>query len=182
MNQREQDREPNRRTASLQIGSKAPSFCLSDDRGKRISQSDLEGRWVALYFYPRDNTSGCTREAIAFRDASGQFKRAGALIVGISRDSVDSHARFRAKHNLDFPLLSDPTTDTHKAYGAFGPKVMYGKRSEGPTRTTVLIRPDGTIARVFDRVKVDGHTEAVLKALAEEQAASRPHEGSKPMP
>ncbi len=157
-----------RRAGMTLPGTEAPLFSLLDDRGKRLSLDDLEGKWVIVYFYPKDNTPGCTREAIQFRDAGPKFKRAGAVVLGVSRDSVESHVKFKQKHQLDFSLLCDPTTDTHKAYGAYGEKVMYGKKILGALRTTVLIRPDGIVARVFSNVKVDGHVDAVLKALEDE--------------
>jgi thioredoxin-dependent peroxiredoxin len=168
VNQQERRRARTVEDGPLQCGAKAPSFSLLDDRGKRLSLSDLEGRWIVLYFYPKDNTAGCTREAIAFRDAGAKLKRARAVVLGVSRDSVDSHSKFKQRHGLEFTLLSDPTTSTHKAYGAYGQKVMYGKKTEGALRTTVLIRPDGTVARVFPKVRVDGHVDAVLTALDEE--------------
>jgi peroxiredoxin Q/BCP len=136
----------------------------------KVSLADLVGKWVVLYFYPKDNTPGCTREAVGFQEAQAAFKRAGAVVVGISRDSVESHVRFKQTSGLDFVLLSDPTAATHEAYGAFGEKNLYGKKTIGAIRTTVLVRPDGTIARVFPNVKVNGHTEAVLHALDEAKA------------
>lgn len=156
---------------ALAPGVKAPSFSLLDDQGKRISLDDLEGKWVIAYFYPKDNTPGCSREASAFQAAAAEFEQRGAVVLGISRDSIESHAKFKTKLQLGFPLLSDGTTETHKAYGAFGEKVMYGKKTEGALRTTVIIRPDGTVARVFRSVKVDGHVDAVLRALDEESSA-----------
>ena len=153
--------------AALCAGDRAPRISLEDDEGNARSLDDFAGQWIVLYFYPKDNTPGCTREAQAFRDAAPELARLKAVVVGVSRDSVASHAKFKEKFELPFPLLSDPTTETHTAYGAFGEKVMYGKAVTGALRTTVLIRPDGTVARVFRNVKVDGHVEAVLKALRE---------------
>jgi peroxiredoxin Q/BCP len=150
------------------VAKKAPSFSLPDDAGKPRSLQDFAGKWVVLYFYPRDNTPGCTREACAFRDSAAALKKAGAVVVGVSRDSVQSHAKFKAAQRLDFPLLADPEAEVHKAYGAYGDKMMYGKTITGALRTTVLIAPDGKVARVFPSVKVDGHAEKVLAAIREE--------------
>ncbi len=160
-------------TGVLARGAKAPSFSLLDAHGERLALHDLEGKWVVAYFYPKDNTPGCSREAAAFQAAAAEFARRNAVVVGISRDSVESHAKFKAKLELGFALLSDPTAEAHQAYGAFGEKTMYGKTTVGALRTTVVIRPNGKVARVFARVKVDGHAEAVLRALDEEIAAER---------
>jgi peroxiredoxin Q/BCP len=149
------------------VGAPAPDFDLESDAGKYMSLSDFAGRWLVLYFYPRDNTPGCTIEAQAFTEALTGFRKAGAEVVGISRDSVLSHGSFRDKFNIRFPLLSDPELATHEAYGAWGTKMMYGKQVEGTIRSTFLIAPDGRIARVWKGVKVNGHADAVASALAE---------------
>jgi thioredoxin-dependent peroxiredoxin len=155
----------------IAVGNKAPPFELPAAAGP-VSLSDFGGGYLVLYFYPRDLTPGCTAEAIAFRDAGAELARRKARVVGVSRDSVASHERFAAKHGLDFPLLSDPAGDVIRAYGAWGEKVLYGKRSEGVLRTTVIIDPDGKVARVFEKVRVAGHAETVLAALDELRRAA----------
>jgi thioredoxin-dependent peroxiredoxin len=148
----------------LAEGTKAPPFKLPSASGP-VSLSDFAGKYLVLYFYPRDLTPGCTTEAVAFRDAREELARRNAVVVGVSRDSVASHGKFAAKCELDFPLLSDADGEVIRAYGAWGEKVLYGRRSEGILRTTVIVGPDGKIARVFPRVKVAGHAAAVLAAL-----------------
>lgn len=152
---------------ALEPGKKAPAFRLASDAGAEVSLSDYAGRWVVLYFYPRDSTPGCTREAIAFRDAAKALAKRGAVVLGVSRDSIASHCKFRDAQKLTFPLLSDPDASVHAAYGAYGEKTLYGKKITGALRTTVLVAPDGKIARVFPNVKVDGHADAVIAALDE---------------
>ena len=156
----------------LKEGDKAPAFSLDSDSGKKISLSDFRGKTLVLYFYPRDNTPGCTREAIAFSGAREAFAKVGATVVGVSKDSVASHAKFREQHGLSIPLISDPDLSLHKAFGAFGEKVMYGKKVEGVIRSTFVIDGSGTITRVFPSVKVDGHEEKVLAAIAEANASA----------
>ena len=156
------------KTTSLSAGQKAPAFTLQDDAGNEVSLGDFGGKWLVLYFYPRDSTPGCTREACEFRDTATSFKRVGAVVVGVSRDSLESHAKFKAAQKLAFPLLSDKGAEVHKAYGAYGDKTMYGKKTTGALRTTVLVAPNGKVARVFPSVKVDGHAEKVLAAIREE--------------
>jgi peroxiredoxin Q/BCP len=146
-------------------GAKAPAFTLESDEGDTVSLADLKGKKVVLYFYPRDNTPGCTLEAQGFRDAAAKLKKKGAVVLGVSRDSIQSHCKFRDDHQLNFRLLSDPDAKAIKAYGAWGEKNMYGKKTEGILRTTVLIDEDGKVARVFPKVKVAGHVEEVLAAL-----------------
>jgi peroxiredoxin Q/BCP len=158
----------------LKEGDKAPAFALESDAGKQVRLGDFAGRALVLYFYPRDNTPGCTREAIAFSAAAARFAAAGASVVGVSRDSVKSHGSFRDKHALTIPLLSDPDLAVHKAFGAWGEKTMYGKKVEGTIRSTFVIGPDGKIARVFSPVKVDGHADAVLDALGAPAAKAKP--------
>lgn len=148
----------------LKEGDKAPSFDLESDEGGRVSLRDFAGKTLVLYFYPRDNTPGCTREAQAFTAARRAIEAAGGAVVGVSRDSIKSHQSFRQKCKLGITLLSDPDLSTHKAYGAWGAKTMYGKKVEGVLRTTFIIK-DGRIARVFPNVKVDGHADAVLEAI-----------------
>lgn len=150
----------------LKEGDKAPDFELDSDSGQRIALSDFRDRTLVLYFYPRDSTPGCTREAQAFSAARPAIETAGGAIVGVSRDSIKSHCSFREKYDLTIALVSDPDLRVHKAYGAWGNKVMYGKKVEGCIRSTFLVR-NGRIARVFPSVKVDGHADAVLAAIGE---------------
>ncbi len=149
----------------LKQGDQAPAFDLRSDADKAVKLSDFAGKTLVLYFYPRDSTPGCTREAIAFSEAAAAIAAAGAAVVGVSRDSVKSHGSFRDKYSLRIPLLSDPDLAVHKAYGAWGEKTMYGKKVQGTIRSTFVIGPDGTLTKVFPSVKVDGHAEQVLAAL-----------------
>jgi peroxiredoxin Q/BCP len=150
-------------------GTKAPSFELESDSGDRFSLTEAlkSGKSLVLYFYPKDNTPGCTREAQAFTEAKRKLAAAGAAVVGVSKDSIKSHCGFRDKYALTFPLLSDPDLTVHRAYGAYGEKTMYGKKVMGTIRSTFLITPDGRIARAWRSVKVDGHVDAVLEAIRE---------------
>ena len=145
----------------------APQFDLESDAGKRVRSADLLGKWAVVYFYPRDSTPGCTREAQGFTAALPALKKLGAQVFGVSKDSIASHCNFKDKYALTLPLLSDPDLKVHKAFGAFGKKVLYGKEIEGTIRSTFLIAPDGSIARSWKSVKVDGHVDAVVKALQE---------------
>jgi peroxiredoxin Q/BCP len=149
----------------VQEGKRAPAFTLESSAGDTVSLDDFKGKTVVLYFYPKDDTPGCTREAQGFRDALPKLKKKNAVVLGVSRDSVKSHCGFRDKYDLNFPLLSDPDGKVTRAYGAWGEKNMYGKKSEGIIRTTVVIGPDGKVARLFPKVKVDGHVDKVLEAL-----------------
>lgn len=153
------------RGSELKIGQKAPEFTLSSDTGKEISLSDFRGKRVVIYFYPRDNTPGCTRESCAFRDGLSAMKRKGTVVLGVSTDSVASHKGFKEKFNLNFPLLSDSEKKAVQAYGIWKQKSLYGKRYMGLERTTFLIDEEGRIAKVFPKVQVDGHFEEVLAAL-----------------
>jgi thioredoxin-dependent peroxiredoxin len=144
-----------------------------------VKLSDAKGKFAVVYFYPRDNTPGCTREAQAFSKAAKAFTKAGAVVYGISKDSVESHRRFASQCDLTIDLLSDPDLATHKTYGAYGEKIMYGKKTLGTIRSTFIVDPTGKIARVFPRVKVDGHVEAVLEAIAELQGGG-PSKASAP--
>jgi peroxiredoxin Q/BCP len=146
-------------------GQAAPAFILASSEGGEVSLSDLRGRPVVLYFYPRDNTPGCTREACGFRDTMARIKRTGAVVLGVSPDSLASHEKFRTQQRLNFPLLSDPDKKVAKRYGAFGEKVMYGRKVQGMIRSTFVIDASGVVRRVFPKVRVDGHAEAVLDAL-----------------
>jgi peroxiredoxin Q/BCP len=149
----------------LKEGDKAPAFELESDAGKKVKLSDFAGKTLVLYFYPRDSTPGCTREAIGFTGAADRIAALGASVVGVSKDSVKSHTSFRDKYELTIPLLSDPTLAVHKAYGAWGEKVMYGKKVEGTIRSTFIVGPDGKLTKVFPSVKVDGHVDQVLAVL-----------------
>ena len=150
----------------LTVGDRAPEFALSADDGKTYALKDLRGRRVVLYFYPRDATPGCTTEARDFRDRQPAFAGAGAMVLGVSGDDLKSHARFRDKHSLSFPLLSDPDHAVATAFAAYGEKVLYGRKSLGILRSTFVIGPDGAIEAVWQPVKVPGHAEAVLAAVA----------------
>jgi len=151
----------------IEAGERAPAFTRTADDGTKVRLADLKGQPVVLYFYPRDDTPGCTREACAFRDQRAQLKKLGAQVLGISTDSVESHGKFRDKYELNFPLLSDPDHAVAEKYGAWREKNMYGKKSLGIQRSTYLIGPDGKVAKVWKAVKVDGHDEQVMAALQE---------------
>ncbi|MCU0452309.1 MAG: thioredoxin-dependent thiol peroxidase [Bacteroidetes bacterium] len=149
----------------LKVGDKAPAFDLTSGDGVRVRLSDLKGSTVILYFYPKDDTSGCTKEACAFQESFFNLKKRGVVIVGVSADSVGSHAKFAAKHGLTFPLLSDPDKKAIKAYGVWKKKSMYGRSYLGIERTTFVIDPKGTIHAIFPKVKLTGHIEEVLAVL-----------------
>jgi peroxiredoxin Q/BCP len=146
----------------IEAGARAPDFSLRDDDGQTVKLSSLRGKPVVVYFYPRDDTPGCTREACAFRDRRAEIARLGATVLGISPDDVDSHRRFRDKFDLNFPLLADPQHKVAEKYGAWREKNMYGKTVMGIQRSTFVIDPQGRVARVWRNVKVDGHDEQVL--------------------
>lgn len=149
----------------LQEGDKAPDFTAKDDEGNEVSLRDLRGKKVVLYFYPKDNTSGCTQEACDFRDNFARIKRAGAIVLGVSPDSEKSHGKFKSKFDLTFPLLADEDKTLVNAYGVWKEKSMYGRKYMGVERTTFLIHEKGRIAKIFPKVKVAGHVDAVLEAL-----------------
>jgi thioredoxin-dependent peroxiredoxin len=149
----------------LEEGKKAPAFTLASSDGEKVSLGDFKGQKVILYFYPKDDTPGCTREAEGFRAALPRIKKKNAVVLGVSRDSVESHCKFIDKYGLNFPLLSDPDGKVLRAYGAWGEKNMYGRKTEGVLRTTVIIDGEGKVEKVFPRVKVDGHVDKVLAAL-----------------
>ena len=151
----------------IEAGQRAPAFTLPADDGSKVRLSDLKGRSVVVYFYPRDDTPGCTREACSFRDQQAQLKKLGAVVLGISTDSIESHGKFRDKYVLNFPLLADLDHAVAEKYGAWREKNMYGKKSLGIQRSTFLIDADGKVAKVWKAVKVDGHDEQVLAALRE---------------
>ena len=151
----------------IEAGQRAPAFTLPADDGDKVRLADLKGQPVVLYFYPRDDTPGCTREACAFRDQQAKLKKLGAVVLGVSGDSIASHGKFRDKYRLNFPLLADVDHRVAEKYGAWREKNMYGKKSMGIQRSTFLIGPDGKVAKVWKRVNVDGHEEQVLDALRE---------------
>jgi thioredoxin-dependent peroxiredoxin len=152
----------------LEPGTKAPAFTLLGPTGEKVSLKDFAGRDVILYFYPRDDTPGCTREACGFRDAWDELRELGAIVLGVSADDADSHERFVAKYRLPFTLLSDPDRSVMAAYGAYGEKTMYGKKVVGVIRSTVWIGPDGRVRRHWARVaNAAKHPEQVLAALRE---------------
>ena len=150
----------------LEAGKKAPAFSLKDQDGKTVKLSDFKGQDVVLYFYPKDNTPGCTTEACDFRDNQSALKKAGAVVLGVSMDSEASHKKFIQKQSLNFPLLVDADHAVAEAYGAWGEKSMYGKTFMGLIRSTFLIGPDGKLKRVWPKVKVAGHVDEVLEALS----------------
>jgi len=148
-----------------EIGDMAPDFTLPRDGGGEITLSDLRPKAVVLYFYPKDDTSGCTKEAIAFTDMAAEFEAAGAVVVGMSKDSAAKHDKFIAKHNLGVILASDEGSDVCEQYGVWKEKSMYGKKYMGIERSTFLIDGSGKVAQVWAKVKVPGHAEAVLEAV-----------------
>ncbi|HKA23380.1 MAG TPA: thioredoxin-dependent thiol peroxidase [Candidatus Eisenbacteria bacterium] len=152
---------------SVEIGKPAPEFTLNANGGESVSLSDFLGKTVVLYFYPKDDTPGCTKEACDFRDSWEQITDAGAVVLGVSGDSVPSHDKFRKKYSLPFTLLSDPQHKVSEAYGAWTQKTLYGRSSLGIERSTFVIGPDGKTKAIFRKVKVDGHIDEVLKAVEE---------------
>jgi peroxiredoxin Q/BCP len=151
---------------SLKVGDKAPDFTLPSDGGGDVSLKALKGKTAVLYFYPKDDTSGCTAEACAFRDALPDFSKVKAAVIGISRDSVASHDKFKTKYSLPFPLASDEDGKMCAAYGTWVEKSMYGRKYMGVERATFLIDGKGIIRRIWRKVKVPGHAEEVLGAAA----------------
>ena len=149
----------------LEIGTKAPDFTLSDQDGKEISLGDFIGKKVVLYFYPKDNTPGCTRQACAFAGAYAEFREIDAVVIGVSKDSVASHLKFAQKYDLPFVLLSDPQLQAIQAYGVWQEKKLYGKVSMGVVRTTYVIGADGRIEKVMPKVKPDTNAAEILEYL-----------------
>jgi peroxiredoxin Q/BCP len=149
----------------LKIGRKAPDFTLASGDGKTLNLKDFAGKKIVLYFYPKDNTSGCTKEACSFESNLKTIKKKGAVVIGVSADSVDSHVKFAQKYGLSFPLLSDEKKEIIKSYGVWKEKSMYGKKYFGIERTTVVIDEKGIIRQIFNNVKVDGHTVEVIAVL-----------------
>lgn len=150
----------------LEAGDKAPDFSLPSSSGKSVKLSDLKGKNVVLYFYPKDDTPGCTKEACTFRDNLPKFGAMDAVVLGVSKDSLDSHADFIKKYGLNFTLLSDEDLKVNNLYGTWVEKENYGKKYWGTERSTFLIGKDGKIKKIFRKVKVDGHEQEVLAALA----------------
>ncbi|HDQ92833.1 MAG TPA: peroxiredoxin [Synergistetes bacterium] len=148
-----------------EIGTMAPDFCLKDSNGDEKCLRDFEGKWVVLYFYPKDDTSGCTLEAIEFSAREEEFRENNSLVIGISPDTCESHASFIGKHNLTVILLSDPEKKVLTEYGAWRMKKMYGKEGMGVVRSTLLISPEGKIARVWDNVRAAGHAQKVFEEI-----------------
>jgi peroxiredoxin Q/BCP len=151
----------------VEVGKKAPDFTLQADDGAQVKLSKLRGAPVVLYFYPRDNTPGCTREACAFRDAKAQLVKLGATVLGVSTDSAESHQKFRDQHQLNFPLLADVQHKVAEKYGAWREKVRFGKKSMGIQRSTFLIDAEGVVRKVWKNVQVDGHDAQVIAALGD---------------
>jgi len=149
----------------IEVGKKAPDFTLPADDGGKVKLSQLRGKPVVLYFYPRDDTPGCTREACAFRDRKSELAELGATVLGVSTDGVESHGKFRAKHALNFPLLADTQHKVAEKFGAWREKVRFGKKSMGIQRSTFLIDAEGVVRKVWKSVKVDGHDAQVIAAL-----------------
>jgi peroxiredoxin Q/BCP len=149
----------------LNAGDKAPAFSLKDTEGKTVKLSDYKGKKVVLYFYPRDMTPGCTKEACGFRDDYAQLKKRGVEILGVSGDDQTSHQKFTEKYSLPFTLLSDPNHEMMEKYGAWGEKNMYGKKIMGVLRSTFIIDEEGRVAHIFRKVKTDTHSQDVLKII-----------------
>lgn len=154
----------------IEIGAIAPDFTAKIDGDSDFSFSETKGNWVILYFYPKDNTSGCTKEACAFRDNMSDISNHEALVLGVSPDSVKSHNNFKEKHELNFSLIADPEKEICNLYGVIGEKKMYGKTYMGVVRTTFLINPEGKISYIWSNVKVTGHVESVIEKLKEFRA------------
>ena len=151
---------------TLEAGDRAPAFTLYDQDGERHRLSEYRGQTVVLYFYPRDETPGCTKQACNFRDHYAEIQDEGAIVLGVSTDSAESHRKFRDKHDLPFPLLVDENAKVATKYGAWGEKTLYGRKSIGMTRSTFIIGPNGKLTKVWKRAKAADNGEAVLKALA----------------
>lgn len=149
----------------LKVGTKAPAFSLESSEGGKVSLATLAGKYAVIYFYPKDSTPGCTTEALAFRDVRGELDALNAVVLGVSKDSIASHCKFRDKHELGFALLSDPEGTMIEKYGAWGPKKLYGRDFMGILRSTVVLGPDGRVLAVFPKVKVKEHAAEVVEAI-----------------
>jgi thioredoxin-dependent peroxiredoxin len=149
----------------IEVGQKAPDFSLADQAGRPVTLSGFSGSPIVLYFYPKDDTPGCTKEACAFRDAFAEYRDRGAVILGVSPGDLSSHARFANKFNLPFTLIADPDHTLCETYGVWKEKNMYGRKSMGVERTTFVIDARGIVRKIFPRVRVDGHSDAVIAAL-----------------
>ena len=147
------------------VGERAPNFQLPSTEGKDFTLKDYAGKNVILYFYPKDDTPGCTKEACGFRDRIGDIEKAGAAVVGVSTDDLKSHEKFRQKYSLNFPLLSDQTADVSKMFGAWKEKNLYGRRAWGVARKTILIGPDGLIRRIYNKVSPEEHADEIIRDL-----------------
>jgi peroxiredoxin Q/BCP len=156
----------------IDVGTKAPAFTLQNQDGAKVGLGSLAGNWVVLYFYPRDDTPGCTTEACEFTAGSERFRKLDAVVLGCSPDSPESHRKFIGKHRLSVDLLSDPDHEVMERYGAWGEKTLYGKKSVGVIRSTVIIDPKGRIAHRWARVTTAGHAEKVREKLAELRAGA----------
>lgn len=153
-------------TAMPKEGTKAPAFTLNDTNGKEVKLSDFKGKKVVLYFYPKDDTPGCTVEACEFRDTKAQFTKKGAVVLGVSKDDEASHQKFVKKYDLNFALLSDPEHKVIEKYGAWAEKSLYGKKFMGIVRSTFVIDEDGTILKAFPKVSPEGHAKEILDVLS----------------
>lgn len=162
-------KQPQQPAVALAQGQPAPAFSLPDAAGTAVSLAELRGQWVVIYFYPRDNTPGCTREACEFSAQAEAFAQRGARVLGISPDPPASHRRFAEKHGLSITLLSDPDRTVLRQYGAWGTKTLYGKKHEGVIRSTVLVDPQGRVAWHWPKVSPAGHAAEVLAKLAQLQ-------------
>jgi peroxiredoxin Q/BCP len=151
--------------SSVAVGEKAPSFTLSGSDGEKHSLKDYTGKKIVLYFYPKDDTSGCTKEACSFRDNIAEIRKKGAVVIGMSADPVGAHQNFVKKYDINFPLLSDTEKKVLLSYGVWKEKSRYGRKYMGIERTTIIIDEKGVISHIFSKVKVDGHTEEILNAL-----------------
>jgi peroxiredoxin Q/BCP len=164
-----------------QTGDPAPDFQLQDQNGNDVKLSQLRGKNVVLYFYPKDNTSGCTQEACDFRDEHSALRDAGAVVLGVSPDDIKSHQKFATKFSLPFPLLADTERKVCESYGVWGEKSLYGRKFMGVTRATFLIDPKGKVSRAWPKVKVQGHVQEILQLLKGGAPAETPASGKAPV-